>query len=115
MSYEIYLCDSFKKAVKHYKKRFPHVAEDVGKTVRELQATPAKGDLIRGAKGVRKVRVDNSDMTKGKSGGYRLLYYFIDRPSQRIYLLMLYAKNERDSISSQEAVALLREAGLIST
>ena len=113
MSYDIYFCDSFKKAIKHFKKRYPNVTEDVSKAIRELQETPTKGDVIRGAKGARKVRVANSDMNKGKSGGYRLLYYVVDEPTKSIYLVMLFAKNEQENISTKEVIELLKEANLL--
>jgi mRNA-degrading endonuclease RelE of RelBE toxin-antitoxin system len=113
MSYEIHLCDSFKRAVKHLKRRYPNVTNDVSSAIRELQESPTKGDIVRGAKGVRKVRVENSDLNKGKSGSYRLLYYLVDRPSKRIYLIILFAKNERENISSKEILDLMRNAGLL--
>lgn len=39
----------------------------------ELSANPEKGDIIRGAAGARKIRMAAEG--RGKSGGYRVLYY----------------------------------------
>jgi len=113
MSYEIVLGESFKKDVKHYKRHFPSVAEDIKAIGRDLQASPTKGDVVPGAKGVRKVRVENSDMNKGKVGSYRLLYYVVSQPTEIIYLLMLYAKNERGDVPAREIIGLLKKEGLI--
>lgn len=113
MSYEIYLDDHFKRAVKHYKKRYPSVVEDVTKVVEELQQVPTKGKVVPGWKGVRKIRVDNSDITKGKSGSYRLLYYVINQPAKRLILLSLLAKNEREDFEKKEVLGILRDAGLL--
>ena len=47
-----------------------------------------------------KVRVKNSDIQKGKSAGYRLIYQ-IEMPT-RIILLSIYAKSAQSSISTKE-------------
>jgi len=113
MSYEVKLGAVFKKNVKHFKKHFPNVADDVKSVIKRLQEDPHLGDVVPGQKGVRKIRVDNSDMNKGKSGSYRLLYFVIDRPTETLYILMLYAKNQRDKIPTNEVLGVLREEGLL--
>jgi mRNA-degrading endonuclease RelE of RelBE toxin-antitoxin system len=113
MSYEIVLCESLKKSVKYLKKRYPHVAEDVKGIARELQDNPTKGDVVPGSKGCRKVRVENTDLNRGKSGSYRLLYYVEDQPSKMIFLLLLYAKSDRGDVPTKEIIDLLNNAGLL--
>ena len=57
-----------------------------------LALHPEAGALIPGSGGLRKLRW--SGKSKGKRGGTRLIYYW--EPSQgRIYLLFIFAKNER--------------------
>ena len=60
---------------------------------------PTCGDLIPGTGGLRKVRVGRGGA--GKRGGARVVYYFHD-PDMPIYLLALYAKNEKDGLSARE-------------
>jgi len=49
----------------------------------ELIVSPEKGDFIQGTGGARKVRVQFG--VKGKSGGARAIYHYIDA-KQRIWL-----------------------------
>lgn len=64
-----------------------------------LAAFPKEGDLIRGTGGVRKLRWRQSG--RGKSGGVRVIYYF---HSERLplYLLTVFAKNEREDLTHSE-------------
>ena len=64
-----------------------------------LAAFPAEGDLIRNTGGVRKLRWARGG--RGKSAGVRVIYYF---HSERIplYLLTVFAKNERDDLTQGE-------------
>jgi mRNA-degrading endonuclease RelE of RelBE toxin-antitoxin system len=47
-----------------------------------------------------KVRAKNSDASKGKSGGYRLIYY-VKSPSELV-LVTVYSKTEQADIASEE-------------
>ena len=68
-----------------------------------LSLNPEAGDLIVGTGGVRKLRW--SLPGRGKSGGARVIYYFHGE-TVPLYLLTLYAKNERDTLTAQEIHAL---------
>lgn len=67
--------------------------------VNYVAAFPKAGDLIKGTGGVRKLRWRRGG--KGKSGGVRVIYYF---HSERmpLYLLTVFAKNERADLSQAE-------------
>lgn len=66
---------------------------------RLLLENPDLGDLIKGAGGVRKIRLKSS--TKGKRGGFRVCYY--DFPEgERLYFIIIYGKNEQEDISNEE-------------
>lgn len=60
-----------------------------------LLAHPDAGDVIRGAGGIRKVRWGARG--RGKSGGVRVIYYWVTAAAQ-IYLLTIYGKSERADI-----------------
>lgn len=60
---------------------------------------PKAGDLMEGTGGVRKLRWSRGD--RGKSGGVRVIYYFHDE-SIPLYLLTMFAKNERANLSKAE-------------
>ncbi len=57
---------------------------------------PAAGDIVRGSGGVRKVRW--APKGKGKRGGIRIMYYWKELANE-IWLLTLYSKSERATIS----------------
>lgn len=72
---------------------------------RLLADRPGIGDVIEGTGGIRKVRVASSG--RGKRGGSRVIYYHFVSASQ-IALLLIYPKNEKDDLSSDERKALRR-------
>ncbi len=90
-------------------------ADTVGMTKRdredlisELAAYPDSGVSIGG--GLRKVRIARQG--GGKSGGYRVLYFFrtTDLP---LFLLTVFAKNEKANISRPEKANLIELCDLI--
>jgi hypothetical protein len=52
-----------------------------------------------------KVRVKNSNIQKGKSAGYRLVYQ-VESPTN-VLLLTIYSKSDRDDISAVEILNIL--------
>jgi len=78
--------------------------DDYRKLQQLLIENPARGDVIAGGGGVRKLRF--SLPGRGKQGGARVLYYWLDRQFQ-IYLLVAYKKSVKDDLSASE-LALLR-------
>jgi hypothetical protein len=66
---------------------------------------PERGDLIKGGGGIRKMRY--AVQGRGKSGGVRLIYYWI-KDDHQIYMLVVYPKSRKDNLSDKE-VAILYE------
>ncbi len=64
---------------------------------------PDAGTIIRGAGGVRKVRWAVG--SGGKSGGVRVIYYFMDE-TVPIYLLTVFAKSQKVSLSNAQKTQL---------
>jgi hypothetical protein len=68
-----------------------------------LQATlasrPETGKLIPGGGGIRKMRWMGSG--RGKRGGLRFIYYW-QTAAGRIWMLLVYPKNERDDLSADQ-------------
>ena len=75
-----------------------------------LAAHPKAGDLMEGTGGVRKLRWGRG--TQGKSGGVRVIYYF-HSDAMPLYLLTLFAKNERANLSKAERNELAGLVGLL--
>jgi mRNA-degrading endonuclease RelE of RelBE toxin-antitoxin system len=109
MTYKVQLTASFKRSVKKLKRRYPHIKDDLQEGVELLLRTPQLGVIIPRSSGIRKVRLSNRDAKRGKSGGYRLLYYLEDHESQTLYLLFVYSKSDRASVTQRELKQLLDE------
>lgn len=71
----------------------------------DLIKRPDRGDLIPGGGGIRKLRF--AAQGRGKSGGVRIIYYWVTEAGQ-IYLLTLYPKGKKDNLTDEE-VATLRK------
>ena len=67
----------------------------------DLLLNPKRGKVVRGTSGVRKARAANPARGKGKRGGYRYLYYYIERDGQ-IFLLMIFSKDEQDDMTKEQ-------------
>lgn len=70
-----------------------------------LMAQPDAGAVIRGSGGVRKVRWAAGG--KGKSGGLRLIYYWLTADDQ-IMFLTLYGKSEKENLSAADLKQLVK-------
>ena len=70
-----------------------------------LSEHPASGVIIRGTNGMRKLRWARSGA--GKSGGYRIIYYFHSE-IMPLYLLAVFGKNEKANISDKEKQILAK-------
>jgi hypothetical protein len=71
-----------------------------------ISKSPTVGSVVRGTGGVRKVRWARAG--SGKSGGVRVVYYN-QLSQEEMWLLTLYAKNERATIPAHE-LKLIKEA-----
>ena len=68
-----------------------------------LAAHPAAGDVMEGTGGARKVRF--AGKSRGKSGGYRIITFY-SGPDIPVFLLNIFAKNERANLTPKERVTL---------
>lgn len=77
--------------------------DDYAKLQEELVRRPDIGDLIKDGGGIRKVRWKRSGT--GKSGGIRVIYYWLTEDHQ-ILMLVAYPKSIKDSLTAQETAVL---------
>jgi hypothetical protein len=70
-----------------------------------LASDPERGDVIRGGGGVCKMRIPMAG--RGKRGGARVIYYFHSR-IMPVFLLAMFAKNEREDLSDAEVNVLAK-------
>ena len=74
-------------------------ADERRELVNYLAVRPKAGVLLEGTGGVRKLRWARQG--QGKSGGVRAIYYFHSE-AMPLYLLTLFAKNERANLTRAE-------------
>ncbi len=70
-----------------------------------LAEDPERGDIIQNGGGIRKLRYPA--LGHGKSGGVRVIYYWV-KAKHQIYLLLVYPKSKKDTLTDKET-AILRE------
>ncbi|MAD46503.1 MAG: toxin HigB-2 [Oceanospirillaceae bacterium] len=83
---------------------------------REMQkaliVNPELGNVIKGTGGFRKLRWSRPG--KGKSSGVRIIYYNRSAISGKLYLALIYAKNEADNITNEQKAMLKQVADQLS-
>ncbi len=104
---QIALTPRFKKDLRELAKRYRSIRSDIQPLIEQLQAGEIPGDRIAGVKyQVFKVRLKNSNIQKGKSGGYRVIYYL--KTAQAIILATIYSKSDISDVNNEiieEAIA----------
>ena len=104
---QIALTPRFKRDLRELAKRYRSIRSDIQPLIEQLQAGKIPGDIIAGVKyQVFKVRLKNSNIQKGKSGGYRVIYYV--KTEQEIILTTIYSKSDISDVNNQiieEAIA----------
>jgi hypothetical protein len=80
------------------------MSDDEYKDLQEALVTrPEMGALIKNSGGLRKVRWSLEG--RGKSGGVRVIYYWMSADDQ-LYMLLAYPKNEQESLTDAQVSAL---------
>ena len=79
--------------------------EEYRQLQQDLLVQPDKGDLIKNGGGIRKVRCAQGH--KGKSGGIRVIYYWVTEDDQ-IFFLVAYPKSVKDNLTDKET-SILRQ------
>lgn len=108
-SIQVFIADAFKREARHLKKRYRNIEADLQPLIEQLQNGDLPGDRIPGFADyvVYKVRVKNSDIRKGKSGGYRVIYQSLI--STAVVLLYLYAKSDQNDVTADEICAIIEK------
>lgn len=97
----------FEKDIRRLAKRYQHIKLDIQSLIQKLEAGELPGNQIPNIeKSVFKVRVKNSDIKKGKSSGYRIVYYL--KTKTQILLITMYSKSDRADISATEIQEILK-------
>ena len=96
----------FKRDYKRLAKKYASLDSDMKELVEELKENPTLGTPL--GNNAFKMRLAISSKNKGKSGGARIITYFITEDNE-LYLLSIYDKSDQASISDKSIVALIKD------
>ncbi|MEH2321560.1 type II toxin-antitoxin system RelE/ParE family toxin [Nostoc sp.] len=89
-------------------KKYRNISNYIQPIIEQLQSGKLPGDKIPGVGyTIFKLWVKNSDVQKGKSGGYRVIYYV--KTDTSIILVTIYSKSEKEDISAEEIQQILAD------
>lgn len=99
----------FKKRLRRLERKYPKTIDEVECLIASLAQGNRPGQVVpRIGYTVYKVRLPNRAARRGKSGGFRVIYYA--QFSDRVTLLTIYSKTDETDISDREIQALAQEA-----
>lgn len=102
----LYSLPEFKANLKLLTKKYRNLKADLQPTLNLLEDGDLPGDKIPDvAYDVYKVRISNSSAQRGKSGGFRLIYYV--SLGNTIYLVTVYSKTQQSDIAISKLELLL--------
>jgi mRNA-degrading endonuclease RelE of RelBE toxin-antitoxin system len=107
---EIAFTPEFKRNLRGLAKKYPHIRSDVQPVIEQIQHGEFIGDQVQGTgHTIFKLRIRNSDISRGKSGGYRVIYYL--KTATAVILVTIYLKTEQSDISAAKIKKILAEFG----
>ena len=98
---QITFTPEFKRNLRQLAKKYRHIKSDLQPILDQLSSGNLPGDQVpRVLYEVFKVRASNSDASRGKSGGYRLIYHF--KSKSEVVLVAVYSKTEQSDIAPED-------------
>ncbi|MDR1813674.1 MAG: type II toxin-antitoxin system RelE/ParE family toxin [Tannerella sp.] len=113
MNYEIITTEDFERNFRRLGKKYASLPDDYERLIEELLENPRLGTDL--GNHIRKVRMAITSKNKGKRGGARVITcnVLVSISNTDIYLLTIYDKGEKDSISRKEILQLKIENNLV--
>jgi len=109
MSYNVYSTLTFQKSAKRITKKHPSIVTDLRKLIEEISSNPFCGIPL--GNDSYKIRSAITSKGKGKSGGARVITW-LKVVAQNVYLIAVYDKSEKETLTEQELSSLLVKSGL---
>lgn len=108
MTTRVVLAPHFRQTAKALRKRFPNLMRDLNPLLDELERGETPGDRIQGLPyRVYKARIRNTDARRGKSGGYRAVYY-LESEDQTV-ILTIYSKTDQSDLPTNVIRRIIEE------
>ena len=110
---EVFVTSVFEKSVKRLAKRFRSMKDVYKKILFDFQGNIPIGEEIQGHRNFYKARYPNPEVRKGKSGGFRLIYFW-NTEKENVILVDIYSKTDYRKVDWQKvrrAMAEIEEKG----
>lgn len=95
----------FIKDAKILAKKYKKLSNDLELLQKMLIDNPESGAPL--GNNIFKIRIPNSSIPTGKSGGFRVITYYLS--DDILYLLTIYSKSDRESISMGEIDTIVED------
>lgn len=110
MSFEIRTIEPFIRELKKLSKKYPSIKSDIVDLAEELIENPFLGEPL--GRDCYKIRMAISSKNKGKSGGSRVITC-VKVLDEKVFLLSIYDKSEKENIEDSKLKSLLKVNDLI--
>lgn len=100
----------FEEELYNLSKRYRNIRSDIEPIIEQLQSGNFTGNRIAGIGDeyyVYKVRVLNSNIKKGKSAGYRVIY-LVESPNS-VLLITIYSKSDREDVEANKIREIINQ------
>lgn len=71
----VFVSDAFKREAKRLVKKYVTLQSSIDKLIEDLSKNPTLGDAY--GEGIYKIRLADKSKGRGKSGGFRVMYYHL--------------------------------------
>jgi hypothetical protein len=105
MGYKVETITPFRKEAKKLIKKYPSLTNELAELGNQLSTDPSKGTAL--GNNCYKIRLAIASKGKGKSGGARVITHFYVS-DEIVFLLSIYDKSDKESISDKELLELLK-------
>ncbi|WP_428657355.1 type II toxin-antitoxin system RelE/ParE family toxin [Runella sp.] len=107
---QVELFEDFKRDFKRLAKKFRTLTEELEELIAELETNPGKGTDL--GSGLHKIRLRSKSKGGGKSGGFRVITYYIEKKTdiEIVYLISIYDKSEFSTIEKNELMKIIKDA-----
>jgi hypothetical protein len=78
--------------------------EDLRALERQITENPLAGKVMRNSGGVRKIRFAPPSRGSGKSGGYRVCYFYFSM-HEIVYFVLVFPKSEQPNLTPEQLKA----------
>jgi hypothetical protein len=104
MNLTLIITPEFARAVKSLLKKYRLILDDLKTLEQELSTGETKA--VELGRNCFKTRLQNSSIPVGKSGGFRIIYFY--KKDDKIYLLDIYSKTDMENIKDSRLLEILK-------